>query len=65
MKKECVEGKELDQYLGCFGSYSALDTICQQKCALNLQCAIEKDHNSRMELLEDLIASDGYSMKMQ
>jgi hypothetical protein len=65
MKKDTIGGNDLDQYLGCYGSYSGADTICQKKCALNLRCAIEKDHHSRMELLEDLITSDGYMIKMQ
>ena len=65
MKKDGLDGKNLDQYLGCYGSYSEEDPICQKYCALNLRCAIEKDHYSRMELLEDLIASDGNAMKMQ
>lgn len=65
MKKDGLDGKNLDQYLGCYGSYSGEDPICQKHCVLNLRCAIEKDHHSRMELLEDLIASDGNTMKMQ
>ena len=65
MKIDRIGSKELDQYLGCYGSYAASDTICQKRCALSLRCAIEKDHHSRMELLEDLIATDGHIMKMQ
>jgi len=65
MKNEGVGGKELDQYLGCYGSYAAEDPICQKQCALSLRCAIDKDNHSRMELLEDLITSDGYVLKMQ
>lgn len=60
-----MNGRELDQYLGCYGSYSAEDTVCQKKCALSLRCAIEKDHHAQMELLEDLISSDGYLLKIQ
>lgn len=65
MKNDSVAGKELDQYLGCYGSYAAEDHICHKRCALNLRCAIDKDNHSRMELLEDLITSDGYVLKMQ
>lgn len=65
MKNDRIGGKELDQYLGCYGSYTTEDPVCQKQCALNLRCAIEKDHHSRMELLEDLMTSDGYVLKMQ
>ncbi|MGD9331355.1 MAG: hypothetical protein PVJ53_08585 [Desulfobacterales bacterium] len=65
MKIEGLEGKKLDQYLGCYGRFAAENPICQKCCSLSLRCAIEKDHHSRMELLEDLISSDGYVLKMQ
>jgi len=65
MKKADVGGKELDQYLGCYGSFTAEDPVCQTHCALSLRCAIEKDHHTQMELLEDLISPSGYSLKMQ
>jgi hypothetical protein len=65
MKNVRLSGRELDQYLGCYGSYSTEDTICQTHCALSLRCAIEKDHHAQMELLEDLMSSSGYSLKMQ
>lgn len=64
MKIDGLDGIELDHYLGCYGSYTAEDPICQKQCSLNLRCAIEKDHHSRMELLEDLISTDGYILKM-
>ena len=65
MKNAERDGRELDQYLGCYGSFSVEDTICQNQCALSLRCAIEKDHHDQMELLEDLISSSGYILKMQ
>ena len=65
MKNDGIGGKELDQYLGCYGSYTLEDPICLNQCALSLRCAIEKDHHSRMELLEDLMTSDGYVLKVQ
>ena len=65
MKKAGLGGSEWDQYLGCYGSYSADDAICQKRCALSLRCAIEKDHHAQMELLEDLMSPDGFVLKMQ
>ncbi|MDJ0854875.1 MAG: hypothetical protein QNI85_04185 [Desulfobacterales bacterium] len=57
--------QDLDRFLGCFGSFNAENNICRQHCALSLRCAIEKDEHMRMELLEDLISSDGVILKMQ
>ena len=55
----------LDHFLECFGSFDADDKVCLNNCALNLRCAIAKDEHMRMELLEDLISSDGVALKMQ
>jgi hypothetical protein len=65
MKHAGQGGKELDPYLECYGSYSAEDHVCRKGCALSLRCAIEKDHHAQMELLEDLMSSSGYILKMQ
>lgn len=65
MKRDGQSGGELDQYLECYGSYSAEDHICLKRCALSLRCAIDKDHHAQMELLEDLISSSGVILKMQ
>lgn len=65
MKLDGQGGREFDQYLECYGSYSAEDRICLKRCALSLRCAIDKDHHAQMELLEDLISSSGVILKMQ
>ena len=65
MKDDVLGGKELDQYLGCYGSFTAEDPFCQKQCVLSLSRAIEKDHHSRLEPLEDLMRPDGYIPKMQ
>lgn len=57
--------QDLDRCLGCFGSFDADNKVCLKNCALNLRCAISKDEHMRMELLEDLISSDGVGLRMQ
>lgn len=42
----------------CMGSYTREDPQCAKYCVLRLQCAIEREQNLRMELIEDLVASD-------
>lgn len=53
----------LDDYVGCFGNFNRKNKICRKYCALNLRCAIENEQNVRMELLEDLVATEGFFLK--
>ena len=53
----------LDQYLGCFGRYRKTDSICRQRCALSLRCAIENDQNERFEMLEELVSASSMVIK--
>ena len=52
-------------HLGCFGEFSPRDRVCAKFCALSLRCAIEKEKNSRMEILEDLVYSDELFVTIQ
>jgi len=52
-------------HMGCFGEHNPEDTICKRFCALRLRCAIERDHNVRLELIEDLISYDEMNVKLQ
>ena len=59
-------GKSIvDEHLGCFGDFNPEDIICKKFCALRLRCAIDNDQNTRMELLEDLMAYEEMNIKMQ
>ena len=55
----------LDDHLGCFGEFKGEDRICQRFCSLSLRCAIERDQNEQMELLEDLVSTENAFMKIQ
>jgi hypothetical protein len=65
MKEELVIKTSLDDHLGCFGDFNIQNPICKKFCALSLRCAIERDHNSRLELLEDLMSPDCLFTRMQ
>ncbi|MDJ0668458.1 MAG: hypothetical protein QNJ61_14315 [Desulfobacterales bacterium] len=65
MTHHAQSAQDLDRFLGCFGSFDADNKVCLKNCVLNLRCAIAKDEHMRMELLEDLISSDGVGLKMQ
>ena len=65
MNHHTTAPKDLDRFLGCFGSFNAENKVCLTHCSLSLRCAIEKDEHMRMELLEDLISSDGVILKVQ
>ena len=58
MKKKKISALDLDDHLGCFGNYNRRNPICKKFCAVSLRCAIELDQNVRIELIEDLVASE-------
>lgn len=65
MKKSFLDQICMDDYLGCFGEFNVEDMVCKRHCALNLRCAIEREQNDRMEILEDLIASEQTPFRLQ
>ena len=66
MKKELMDQISIDGHLGCLGSFNIEDPICKKLCALNLRCAIKRDKNNRLELLEDLMSyNDSVFIKIQ
>ncbi len=52
-------------YLECYGNFEIEDQICLNSCALNMRCAIEKDKNSRLELLDELFSSENIHETIQ
>ncbi len=56
---------EINDYLDCFGQFNLADTICTRHCALRLRCAIEQDQNTRLEILEDMVAAENMIIKIQ
>ena len=65
MKKDLMNQISLNEHLGCLGDFNIQDPLCQKLCALNLRCAIEREKNTRIELLEDLISYNGMFIKIQ
>jgi hypothetical protein len=65
MKKELMNQISLNDHLGCLGDFNIQDPICKKLCALNLRCAIEREKNTRIEFLEDLISYNGMLIKVQ
>lgn len=66
MKKELMNQISIDNHLGCLGNFNIEDPLCKKLCALNLRCAINRNKNARLELLEDLMSyNDGVFIKMQ
>ena len=65
MKKELRQNISFENHLGCFGRFNIEDRICRKFCILSLRCAIEHDYSSRMEILEELLASDGVYERIQ
>jgi len=66
MEKELMNQISIDNHLGCLGNFNIEDPLCKKLCALNLRCAINRNKNARLELLEDLMSyNDGVFIKMQ
>ena len=63
MNKKKNGSLTFDEYIGCFGNFEMEDPVCKNLCALRLKCAIEKDQNVRMELLEEMMANEGMPLK--
>ena len=66
MKKELMNQISISDHLGCLGNFNIEDLVCKKLCALNLRCAINRDKNARLELLEDLMSyNDSVFIKIQ
>jgi hypothetical protein len=55
----------LEKHLGCYGLFNITDPLCRGLCALRLRCAIDHEQRQRIELLEDLIAAESFSERIQ
>lgn len=64
MKRNLEKKKMIANHLGCFGNFESADTICRRFCALNLRCAIERDQNDQLEILEDILDAEGMLLKI-
>lgn len=51
--------------LDCFGDYDKISPLCATHCAIRLRCVIEQNNNMRIEILEELMASEGSQVKIQ
>lgn len=54
-----------DDDSNCFGDFDKANSLCMKHCVLRLRCAIEKDHNLRTELIEELVGSDNEMGRLQ
>jgi hypothetical protein len=65
MKKKIPQPPTADDQVGCIGEFDSTDDICIKYCALNLRCAIEHYQNERLEVMEDIVASNSTFIKIQ
>ena len=49
---------QIADHLGCFGNFMLNDPICRKYCAIKIRCLIEREHNSKLELWQDLAEYD-------
>ena len=55
----------VNDWLDCLGEFNSEDEICKKHCGLRLRCAIEHSQNARLELIEDIVASNSTFIKIQ
>jgi hypothetical protein len=65
MKKDLPDPTVLDDHFGCLGEFRIDDVLCNRGCAMRLRCAVEHNNNTRLEILEELVASEGIPIKIQ
>ena len=65
MNKAIPQTPLVDDQVGCIGEFDATDDICKKYCALKLKCAIEYHQNARLEVIEDIVASNSTFVKIQ
>ncbi len=65
MKNQPTNTIVAEDHIGCFGEFRMEDRICKKHCILSLRCAIEREQNDQLEMLEDMFSPEGIFMKMQ
>ena len=63
LKKNVNPPTHNDDHLGCFGDFDLSDRLCRRLCALRLRCAIERNQNDRLEILEELVSMEEIVIK--
>jgi len=65
MENRLMELEMLDDQIGCIGEYDPEDEVCTKHCALKLRCVIAYNKNLRLEVIEDIVASNDAYIKTQ
>lgn len=65
MRKNLMDVTISDEILDCFGDFNKSDRLCTKYCILRLRCAIEQEQNLRSALLEELVAAENATGKLQ
>jgi hypothetical protein len=65
MSKNLIDVMASDELLDCFGDFNKSDRLCTKYCILRLRCAIEQEQNLRSALLEELVASENATGRLQ
>ena len=55
MKRTVIGPDGLEERLDCFGRFDLRDTICLKWCLFNIRCAIVRNRDEELEIIEDLV----------
>jgi hypothetical protein len=58
-------GFDAKESMDCFADFDKTNPLCTKYCAIRLRCAIEQNNNLRIEILEELMASEESQVKIQ
>lgn len=64
MVDDSIEEDSQD-FLDCYGEFSKLDKMCTCYCAASIQCAVERGHNPKIDLFDQLMSLNYFPARMQ
>jgi hypothetical protein len=66
MKKISAQCAAATIHTGCFGNFRFEDAVCRKHCAIRIRCAIERDENMLLEVVEEMdVGGDEFFSKFQ
>lgn len=57
--------ERLYDFVTCFGEYDAESSMCKNSCGISIRCAIEREQQTKDEILQDLFDAEMCQQIMQ
>lgn len=59
------DDERLYDFVTCFGEYDPESSMCKNNCGINIRCAIEREQQTKDEIMQDLFDAEMYQQVMQ